>query len=350
MSSPLFFLNELYCRNAPYFQRMLEFFLRSRFTAVRIYCLAKPKESVFFSITGKLICCSDNNIQFHTLTDWYNSVSGKDIPKGDTSIFSEIHISKRMSMQGILSIVTHKEVEEFMDLKYRSSTVYAFVIRRLKARQILCKTTRGQSFRIHWQERFYTVQHSITVAEGPYSVGPFLDYVCDSETTLTGLFWDDGTGKRILLTEDIPVTECHATATLQTQLHMVQDQCAAKLELMADVNHEPVQQFADGLQEKVTAQLNTLREEMTSEMNVLRQQMYAELDAVRQHYTAELDAVQQHHTAELDAVRQLGVAEQNRIYSDITEFHKVIIADVQDIRMTIHYQQQGLQALLYKRF
>lgn len=199
--SPLSFLHNLYRHDVAYFQRMLDFFLQSRFESVHLWIAEKRREPVFLSTEGAIVHCVDHTRRWKTLTEWYNTITDQAFTVGDPAIFDHIHITRRVTVQNILSTITQKEVDEFVDMKYRSSQVYHWILRRLKARQMTCTDTKV--FQIQWGSRVYEVEKNKTSTEGGYSVGPFLDYMCD-EKQPSSISWKDEKGLWVLLTEDLP--------------------------------------------------------------------------------------------------------------------------------------------------
>lgn len=194
---------ELFCRDPAYFQRMLEFFLHSRFRMVRLSFQPgkRAKEAVFFSIEGQLINVENNKVRFPTLTAWYN-----DYMKTTHSIlslehFKEIHISTKHSIYHILKSISHRELEEFIDLKYRSSVAYLYVTRCMRNKRIACDWNKTASFIVEWEGNTYTVTRNTVNAS--VHVGPFLDAICDTEHTMYGLYLKQGSSVTLLTEEKL---------------------------------------------------------------------------------------------------------------------------------------------------
>lgn len=292
--STLTFLTELYKRDALYFQRMLEFFLQSRFNAIRLYVKEKRQNHVFFSLDGQLIDCRNNRLRFNTITEWYNTTMGTSFKHTDTSIFNSIHISQRVTIQSVLVQVSTKEVEEFLDIKYRSNQVYGFMLRQLKARKIFNSTEKRQVFTMKWQDRLYTVEHNKVVAEGGYSVVSLLDYVCGSENQLTGLYYVDHKGNELLLTEDL--------ASLVSTMASV------------PVITEPNKSLAD----------------IRSEMDQLSDRRIFEMDALEERLTA---------------VFRSEISPLQIQIQDLQASSKQQQQTIQTLQDLVHHQQQTIQAL-----
>lgn len=204
MDSPLDFMYELFCRDSAYFQRMLEFFLHARFRQIRLSFQPgrKSKDAVFFSIEGQLIHVENNKIRFNTLTDWYNSYMKTRHSVISLEHFKEIHITPRQSIYAILTSITHRELEEFIDLKYRSSVAYLYVTRCMRNKRIACDWNKTASFTVDWEGNTYTV--SRTLVESSVHVGNFLDAICDTEHVMRGLYLKQGSALTLLTEEKLP--------------------------------------------------------------------------------------------------------------------------------------------------
>ena len=259
--SPLSFLHELYRCDAAYFQRLLDFFLQSRFHTVRLWVNQKHREPVFLSTEGEVVHCVDRSRRWKTLTEWYNDTTDSRYAAGDPAVFEHIHITRRVNIGNILKTIAHKEVDEFVDMKYRSSQVYHWILRRLKARQMTYTAT--QVFQIQWEDRVYEVEKNKTTTDDGYSVAPFLKYMCD-ETHPTGVLWRDTNGPWILLTEDLPLPKS-SSEVFSEPSDITQDFTHFSVE-------SELQELKDRFQEYVESEKQA-RDELLEELSCVRSEL-----------------------------------------------------------------------------
>ncbi len=191
-----------YTQNPQYFQRLLEYFLRSRFRAVRLFFRGKL-EWMYFAVDGRICDTHDRERRYESLTDWYNAEHSTSYPLWFTEIFKEIHVTGRLSILDILGTVTPKEIAEFRDESYRASLAFGYIWRRMHAKDIPCdhRAKKQQAVCVEWEGGRYYVEHTRVRGAAGQSVERFLDAMA-SEEPPTGLYHIGcADGARTLLTD-----------------------------------------------------------------------------------------------------------------------------------------------------
>lgn len=193
----------LYARDSAYFQRMVEFFLQSRLKAVRPFLEGKEREEcVFFTVKGDLVDIRNNRRRFATFTDWYNAAFGTKLGLDNTEIFRKIYVTRRVRLMDILTTVSAKERDEFLDIKYLSSIAYGYIQRRMRAKFIAFEYDKKQTVAVEWQGRKYYVAYTNTTTDNGFSVIRFLHTICGEESAIQGLYCILENGEKILLNEE----------------------------------------------------------------------------------------------------------------------------------------------------
>lgn len=269
---------DTYIREPAYFQRMVEFFLHARFKAVRIFLKEKKDECVFFAIDGTLIDTKNNKRRFATFTDWYNSVFATSHSLTKRDIFSEIYITPRVNLITILSSITQKEFDEFLDIKYRSSLAYNYIVRRMRAKFMHPCSDKKTTFTIEWDGHIYYVSHMNTRSGSStenYLVDPFLSTICDETVPMKGLYIVLTDDTKVLLTEEdvrkhpaLLETPKSPTHEIMSRLQTAEDTLRT---LHTDVRILSPLQLSD--RERFTREINELKTQLAEYVGHMRAMM-----------------------------------------------------------------------------
>jgi hypothetical protein len=136
--------------------------------------------------------------RYDTLTEWYNEVKKTKLNINDPSLFAQIYLSNRVTLESLINFANPLEIDEFVDRRYNSHQLYMYAYRRLIMKHYTIEWSRDHEFLLEWKGNQYKVGYSYIHTKNEGSVIKIFDAL--TSNTLQDLYCVSKDG-RVLLSE-----------------------------------------------------------------------------------------------------------------------------------------------------